>query len=124
MEAFGITYTTKVDQKYRGDIRKKGDWTGPNEPFKVIKAGTESRYGGAVTIEFRDGRRILFGHFDQINIEIMNAYHNGDELPAGTYLGRIESQIGNSSGPHLHIEDPRQKADRETLLQWLKGKKK
>ncbi|MCG6143036.1 TIGR04388 family protein [Leptospira bandrabouensis] len=123
-ELFGITITEKVDQPYRADIPIKGEWTGPNEPFKVIRAGIENRYGGAVTIEFKDGRRILFGHFDQLSSEIMNAYRTGEELPAGTYLGRIESQIGNSSGAHLHIEDPRQKADRDTLLKWLKGDNK
>lgn len=62
----------------------------------------------------------------QASEEVMPVWLSGpneEELPAGTYIGRIESQIGYSSGAHLHIEDPHQKADRETLLKWLKGDK-
>ena len=68
---------------------------------QVIFAGTHGGYGKLVTIRHNNGYMSLYGHLDEISVNL------GDRLSAGQILGRVGSS-GLATGPHLHFEVRRQ----------------
>ncbi len=64
---------------------------------KIIFADTYAGYGKLVTIEHKDGLVSLYGHLEEIRINI------GDSVMAGQIIGRVGSS-GVATGPHLHFE--------------------
>jgi murein DD-endopeptidase MepM/ murein hydrolase activator NlpD len=72
----------------------------------VVSAGWNGGYGKAVTIEQPDGeRQTLYGHLSQISVQ------TGQWIEQGTVLGLVGS-TGNSTGPHLHLEERVPNGDR------------
>ena len=63
----------------------------------VIFAGTHGGYGKLVTIRHDNGYLSLYGHLNEISVNL------GDRLSAGQILGRVGSS-GRATGPHLHFE--------------------
>jgi murein DD-endopeptidase MepM/ murein hydrolase activator NlpD len=64
---------------------------------RVISAGRAGGYGKLVEIDHGNGLTTRFAHLSSI------AVSEGDEVAAGTMLGRAGS-TGRSTGPHLHYE--------------------
>ena len=112
----------RVEQTWRGDISSQKTWYGPASDFKVVNAGVMSPYGGVVDIQLSNGQKVRMGHFDKINVDVMNAYRKGESLPAGTYIGETGSKIGFTTGAHLHIKSLDQKFTRQQVLKWMQKK--
>lgn len=107
----------------RNDRGGQTDWYGPNTDFIVVGAGTMNGYGGYVDIGIGNVLIVRMGHLTEINEKVYNVRSTGQQLPAGTFLGRTRFTIGSSSGPHLHIigRDSRGPVNRNTVLDWLRG---
>jgi len=63
----------------------------------VIFAGPLSGYGNAIMIQHPNGDVTLYGHEEKVLVTV------GEKVKAGQLIGRVGS-LGNSTGPHLHIE--------------------
>ncbi len=64
---------------------------------KVVFAGSYRGYGKLVTLRHGDKYTSLYGHLDELLVNI------GDFVSAGEVIGKVGS-TGNSTGPHLHFE--------------------
>jgi murein DD-endopeptidase MepM/ murein hydrolase activator NlpD len=64
---------------------------------RVVFAGPYAGYGKLVTIDHGDTLLSLYGHLDEILVNL------GQMLEAGHVIGRVGS-TGQSTGPHLHFE--------------------
>jgi len=64
---------------------------------KVVFAGRHGSYGKLVTVLHEDDYSSLYGHLDEILVNV------GDVLKAGQIVGRLGT-TGASTGPHLHFE--------------------
>ncbi|WP_235928056.1 M23 family metallopeptidase [Goekera deserti] len=63
----------------------------------VIEAGAASGYGQVVYIQHADGIVTVYGHMEQILVEV------GQTVRAGDTIALLGSR-GQSTGPHLHFE--------------------
>jgi murein DD-endopeptidase MepM/ murein hydrolase activator NlpD len=52
--------------------------------------------GEGLSIKLDSGARLIYGHMDQVNVEV------GEQVHYGELLG-ISGNTGNSTGPHLHF---------------------
>ncbi|MGY1771640.1 M23 family metallopeptidase [Blastococcus sp. SYSU D00813] len=63
----------------------------------VLRAGAASGFGLAVYILHENGDVTVYGHMDEILVEV------GDYVDAGTTIALLGNR-GQSTGPHLHFE--------------------
>ncbi len=64
---------------------------------EVVFAGEKAGYGKVVEIKHRDDIRTIYGHLDEINVDV------GDKIRRGRIIAR-SGNTGRSTGPHLHFE--------------------
>ena len=89
----------------RGRDHRGRDIAAPSgTPLKVITDSTitdkgfENAYGNYVVFKDANGLEHMYGHMME-----PSSYSKGDQVPAGTVIGKVGS-TGRSSGPHLHWE--------------------
>lgn len=63
----------------------------------VVFAGRKGGYGNTVIIEQADGKQTLYGHAEQLLVQV------GERVEAGQTIATVGS-TGRSTGPHLHFE--------------------
>lgn len=63
----------------------------------VVFAGSYGGYGKLVSVKHRDGYLSMYGHLNEILVNV------GESVKAGNVIGRVGS-TGISTGPHLHFE--------------------
>jgi len=63
----------------------------------VVFADEYGGYGKLVTINHKDGFSSLYGHLNEITVNI------GDKIMAGQVIGRV-GETGRATGNHLHFE--------------------
>jgi murein DD-endopeptidase MepM/ murein hydrolase activator NlpD len=83
----------------------------------VIKAGPASGFGLAVYIQHESGDVTVYGHMDQILVEV------GQTVEAGETIALL-GNTGQSTGPHLHLEVHVGGADGEKVdpVVWLRDR--
>lgn len=99
-----------IDIQADVDTPVRACWDG-----KVIFAGEKDGYGKAIILEHSGGWRSIYGHNNDIDIEL------GQMVRAGQDIATV-GNTGRSTGPHLHFElrhkglawDPQQIQDRLT----------
>jgi murein DD-endopeptidase MepM/ murein hydrolase activator NlpD len=64
---------------------------------RIVYAGTSDGYGNLVVIEHELGYYTLYGHLQEILVEI------DDNVDSGQIIGRVGA-TGRTTGPHLHFE--------------------
>lgn len=74
-----------------------GSPIGAVEGGVVRAAGWRGGYGRAVLVEHADGTEALYGHCDQLKVQV------GQRVKPGQTIGTVGS-TGRSTGPHLHFE--------------------
>ncbi|NOZ87041.1 MAG: peptidoglycan DD-metalloendopeptidase family protein [Deltaproteobacteria bacterium] len=63
----------------------------------VSFAGNGNGYGNLIMITDNQGRHILYGHLEEIDVKA------GDKITQGQIIGSV-GNTGRSTGPHLHFE--------------------
>lgn len=74
-----------------------GSPIGAVEGGVVRAAGWRGGYGNAVVVEHADGTEALYGHCEQLKVQV------GQRVQPGQTIATVGS-TGRSTGPHLHFE--------------------
>ncbi len=114
-----------ADQTWRTDIGHEV-W-GPNAKFRVDDFVIEtpgSRFGSYLLISIFNKTGNVLGQLriaHQTRVSDAIAAGKGQIFEPGTFISIADRAIGNSTGPHSHLEATDGKTHRDVFLRWLKG---